>query len=90
MLSDVDGQMSEAFPVIDRQWGAVAHFREAILEGCQKALASTQTDPVRNHSKMTDTHFFSFDLLTQDFVKWSKLYQFSINYSNLKCALNGK
>jgi hypothetical protein len=53
MLNDPDGQMSEAFPVIDRQWGAVAHFREAILEGCQKALASTHTDPVRAFSKLT-------------------------------------
>jgi hypothetical protein len=47
MLGDVDGTMAARFPVIDRQWGAVAHFHEAILEGCQRALASTKTDPVK-------------------------------------------
>jgi hypothetical protein len=47
MLGDVDGTMGARFPVIDRPWGAVAHFHEAILEGCQRALASTKTDPVK-------------------------------------------
>ena len=44
--SDVDGQLLAGFPVIDRQWAAVAHFYEAILDGCTSVLASPQTSPV--------------------------------------------
>jgi hypothetical protein len=45
--ADVDGALAAGFPVIERQWAAIAHFNEAIYDGCQKALASPDTDPVK-------------------------------------------
>ena len=44
--TDVDGSLAASFPVIERQWAAIAHFNDAIYDGCQKALASPDTDPV--------------------------------------------
>jgi hypothetical protein len=44
--SDVDGSLAATFPVIERQWAAVAHFNDAIYDGCQRALATPETEPV--------------------------------------------
>lgn len=44
--TDIDGSLAATFPVIERQWAAIAHFNDAIYDGCQKALASPDTDPV--------------------------------------------
>ena len=44
---DVDGSLVATFPVIERQWAAVAHFNDAIYDACQHAIGSPDTDPVR-------------------------------------------
>ena len=31
-------QVAQWFPIVSRQWASIAHFHEAILEGCRRTL----------------------------------------------------